>query len=279
MVFYDNIDIAINGSGILADSASISQVNYLDPAYILEKRGEMSQPVKDSIRSTMDISYFVEVDNEPSMGIVNSIKQFRTDDHEAQPFVIELANISGSFYLEDYSMRVQPNATVRAQASFVSYHPLTGDIGVKRTGENAIAYNKSSSLAHGWTTFITNSGTAREVPIYEFTYQFRAQWNPLYTIGHTYPRQVQLLSAGEMIVLDKDNFRHISFSGEKVEEAFLADYGDDLNIDVVRLQLHCDEDATKKLEIGISGGTIVNSRLQTQIGEMARSKIGINRNY
>jgi hypothetical protein len=176
-------------------------------------------------------------------------------------------------------MRIQPNSTVKASASFVSYHPLTGDVGTKRTGENAITYNKSNSLAHGWTTFITNSGTAREVPIYEFSYQFRAQWNPIYTIGHTYPRQVQLLSAGEMIVLDKDDFRHIAFSGEKATDAFQSIYGDDFNIDMIRLQLKCDEDATKKLEIGMSGGVIVNSRLQTQVGEMIRTKIGINRNY
>ena len=279
MVFYDNIDVAINGSGILAESARISQVNYLDPAYVLEKRGEMSQPVKDSIRSKIDIGYFVEVDHEPSLGIVDSIKKFRTDDHDAKPFTVEVANISGSFYLEDYSIRVQPNQTVKASASFVSYDPLTGDIGAKRVGDNAINYNQTNSLAHGWTTYITNSGVAREVPTYEFEYQFRAQWNPIYAIGRPYPKQVQLLSAGEMLVFTRDKFKHVQFSGEKVEDAFGADFDNDFTIEAIRLNLLCDSDTGQCLQIGMSGGVVVNSSLNATVGELVKSKIGMNRNY
>ena len=279
MVFYDNIDVAINGSGILAESASIAQVNYLAPAYILEKRGEMSQPVKDSIRSKIDIGYLVEVDHEPSLGIVNSIKEFRTDDHDAKPFVVEVANISGSFYLEDYQLRIQPNQTVKASASFVSYDPLSGDVSTKRVGSEAINYNQTNSLAHGWTTYVTNSGVAREIPTYSFEYQFRASWNPIYAIGQPFPRQVQLLNAGEMIVITKDDYKHVQFSGQKAGDAFASEYGNDLVVEAVRLNLLCDSDTGKCLQIGMSGGVVVNSRLQANIGDMVRNKIGINRNY
>jgi hypothetical protein len=303
MIFYDNVDVVINGSGILAQSANISQVNYLDPAYILEKRGEMSQPVKDSIRSKLGVRYLVQVDYEPCLAIVDSIKKFRTDDHIAPSFVVEVANISGSFYLEDYSMSIQPNQTVDANATFVSYEPLTGDIGEKRDGENAINYtpevtpgvNQQPNLAHGWTTFVTDSSTARSFPIYKFDYQFRAQWNPIYTMGHKFPRQVQLLNAGEMLVLERDNFKHITFSGEKAETGLTeyaeADGGDgDFNIDVVQVNLLCEDNiewpadiadiaSYPHLEISISGGIIVNSRLDVTVGEALKSKIGINKNY
>jgi hypothetical protein len=279
MVFYDNIDVAINGSGILAESAAIAQVNYLDPAYVLEKRGEMSQPVKDSIRSKIDIGYFVEVDHEPSLGIVDSIKKFRTDDHNAKPFTVEIANISGSFYLEDYQLRIQPNQIVKAAVSFVSYDPLSGDVSTKRVGSDAINYNQTNSFAHGWTTFVTNSGVAREFPTYSFEYQFRASWNPIYSIGNPYPKQVQLLNAGEMLVLTRDDFKHVQFSGQQATEAFASEHGNDYVVDAVRLNLLCDSNTGQCLQIGMSGGVIVNSRLQAQVGEMVRSKIGINRNY
>ena len=86
MLYFDNIDVVVNGTGVLVEQATLSSQNYLDPAYVLDKRGELSQPVTDSIRQELSLTYFVEVDNEPNLEIVQSLKNFRQDDFDAKPY-------------------------------------------------------------------------------------------------------------------------------------------------------------------------------------------------
>jgi hypothetical protein len=279
MVYFDNCDVVINGSGILADSASVQSVNYLDPAYVLEKRGEAGQPVKDSIRSMVQISYMVEADNEPNLEIIETIKQFRSDDHVAKGFTVEVAGVSGTFYVQDYTLALKPNSAAQASVQFVTYEPLKGSLSSKKVGGDAVNYNQSNSIVNGWNTFITSSGAHGEFPTYDFSYQFRAQWVPIYAIGGKYPKQVQLMNASEMLNLTSSVHRHITFSGERAEDAFSTEFGSDMVIEAFEVDLLCDSLENSHLSLTMSGGLVVNTSLEARVGDIVRTKIGVNRNY
>ena len=102
MLYFDNIDVVVNGTGVLVEQATLSSQNYLKPAYVLDKRGELSQPVADSIRQELSLTYFVEVDNEPNLEIVQSLKNFRRDDFDTKPYLLEIGGVSGEYYLQDF---------------------------------------------------------------------------------------------------------------------------------------------------------------------------------
>jgi len=279
MVYFDNCDVVVNGSGILAESASVQSVNYLDPAYVLEKRGEAGQPVKDSIRSMIDINYLVEADNEPNLEIIETIKQFREDDYVAKGFSVEVAGVSGTFYIQDYRLGIQPNGAAKANVQFVTYEPLGGSLSSKKVGGDAIDYNKSNSIVNGWSTFVTSSGAHAEFPTYDFQYQFRAQWVPIYAMGAKYPKQVQLMNASEMLNLTSNIHRHITFSGEKAEDAFSVEFGSDMSIEAFEVDLLCDSSENSNLALTMSGGLVVNTSIEARVGDIVKTKIGVNRNY
>jgi len=282
MVYFDNCDVAVNGSGVMATSANIQSQNYLDPAYILEMRGEMSKPAADSIRNVLNIDYYVEVDNEPNIEIINSIKAFRQDDHVAKPFPVEVAGITGNFYLQSYSFAVEPNKVTHARASFICYDQLTGngDLSTKKKGDEGIDYNKSNSLAHGWTTYVASSGTHIEVPTYKMDYGFNAEYKPIYTIGRKFPKQVQMIKANEEIKFMRDKYKHIVFSGEKAEEA-LPNFENDSEADLFEIEALCgsEESQTNQLKILVSGAVVTSTAVIAGVGKQVRTAVSVNRNY
>ena len=278
MVYFDNCDIAVNGSGLLATSATLASVNNLDPAYILEMRGEMGKPPTDSIRNTLTMEYFIEGDNEPNLEILNSIKAFRTDDHIAKPFPVEVAGVIGNFYLQNYQFSVTPNQIVNASVSYVCYEPLTGDLSPKKKGAGEIDYNKSNSLVHGWTTYVASSGNAIEIPTYKLDYKFAASYTPIYTIGKKFPKQVQMLSASEEVDFERDRYKHIVFSGEKAAEA-LPNFADDGDFDLFEVESLCDPLQTGRLNISISGAIVTNTSLKAAVGNHVRTSVSVAKHY
>jgi len=278
VLYFDNIDAVVNGTGILVEQATISSQNYLDPAYILEKRGELSQPVTDSIRHTLDLSYFVEVDNEPNLEIVNSLKQFREDDYQASPYVIEVGGVSGEYFLQDYRTNFVPNKITKASVTFVGFTPTSGYLQPKKTGVQKVNYNKSSSFSNGWTTFASNSGNYFQLPTLDLQYNFRAAWNPIYTIGSKYPKQVQLLNASELAVFTREEFHHVTFSGQPVGEA-MSQFSADKTFDALTVNYLCDSSNSEQLSFDISGSVIVRTSIQAQVGDVVRTKVAVNRNY
>ena len=278
MLYFDNIDVAVNGTGVLVEQATLSSQNYLDPAYVLDKRGELSQPVTDSIRHELNLSYFVEVDNEPNLEIVDSLKKFREDDFDAKPFVIEIGGVSGEYYLQDYRTNFVPNSITKATVSFVGYTPTSGYLQAKKQGDQKINYNKSSSFSNGWSTYVTNSGNYFELPTLDVQYNFRAAWNPVYSIGGKYPLQVQLMNASELTVFTREEFTHVTFSGEKIEDT-MTQFSGDGTFDALTVNYICDNDDQKQLSFTMTGALVVRSSIQAQVGDVVRTKVAVNRNY
>lgn len=212
MLMFDQIDCLINKSGIMADSASIGNESSVKPVAALGRRGIIGYSNDGGLRNTFDFSYTLDLNSEPNAAIAETIKNDFQNFHY-EPIQLVVAGITGSGYLDSYSIKISPNDLGRANASYISFIPITG---VLQEKNNNISYNVSgySGLAHGWTTHLYSSKQGEQIPIYELSYNFKADWQPVYKIGQTNPAQVQLMGISEEIDLVRDIFRNVSFSGD-----------------------------------------------------------------
>src|SRR5437868_1527142 len=99
MLHFRNAKVAINGTGIMADTASLDLSNNLTPILAVGKRGMINLTPNGELTANISFSYPLEPGNEPIKGIVNYIKN-NVDTAGNQAFVVELAGITGSYYLD-----------------------------------------------------------------------------------------------------------------------------------------------------------------------------------
>lgn len=273
IIYYDNVDLLVNNTGILANAASINSINTLEPAYVLGNKGIINISPNGPIKSTISISYFPEVDKEPSYGALTSLKTL-TNETGWTGIRIELANITGyNCYLTSYTLRASPNEITSASVTYDTFVPLSGDITAKRTG---ISYHTNDRWLHGWTAYVTHTGDYLTDPTYEFEYNFNAQWEPVYVLGQKFPIEVHLRQASERIAFVRDSYKHIQFSGEHVSGNYIT--GNSLNINMMDISWVCGT-LNSGLLFNVSGAKISETLLSVVSEEFVRNRVAIQKFY
>src|SRR3990167_6777018 len=230
MVFFDKCDVAVNGTGIMADSASLSSENVLTPIYVVGYKGIKDNSPGGNIKNTFQINYFIEPNRSPNFSIINDIKTF-TNDNTWTPQTVEIGTITGfSSYLQSFNLKVPLNQPAKASVSYVSFNPTSG---VLQDSIGSIGYDETSelNLLHGWSTFITSSGNYTSIKIFDFEYGITVNWSPIYTLGRFYPNQVELMGGAERLTIVTDNFYEANFYGTGVDEK-IFNFGADTSIDL-----------------------------------------------
>ena len=274
IVQYDNCDVLVNQSGILSTNASISQSNSLSPAYAIGKYWTINQVPAGPIRSTFNFSYYPIVTKEPNYDILSTIRGL-SDDYLYSGTKLEIAGVTGyNCYLKTYEIQTAPNNLVKANVSYDTFVPLSGQI-TPQTG-TADLYNPFDRIPHGWTTYISSSGNRLIAPTYEFSYRFQADWEPLYIIGQKDPYEVHLMSATEEMSFVRDSFTHIQFSGEEVTGTFIT--GDWL-IELFNYQIITSHTNSGALIFDVSGAKITDTRLVVGVGDFVKTQTSIRRHY
>ena len=212
MVFFDNCGVSINGSGILAESVGFSMQNSLQSFPALGYKIPSTQIPTDFIRGSLSISYFAERDNEPNIQIINKIKSGEQFANWS-PEQIIFGNITGSGYLENYSLKITPLDQAKATANYGIFIPSSGQMIASKSSRNPLF----SGVADGWNTVLSSPGEVTDtLNLFDFTYSFRAAWQPVYVIGNTLPIQTQLLNGEESLSLLTDTPEDILFSGSQL---------------------------------------------------------------
>ncbi len=83
-----------------------------------------------------------------------------------------------------------------------------------------------------------------QIPTYEFSYEFRAAWEPIYSIGNKYPVQVKLIQGDERMTITRDSFYNINFSGDSTCKNLLMCSFDDSTIQMAGLSVICNNQQT-----------------------------------
>lgn len=223
-IYYDQCEIKINNTGVLATSASLNTDITLGPVYTLGKRKPFKKQVTTGPRNTtFQISYLINPTGDPAFKSVQEIKNFISAPTNYDGVTIALAGITGyNCYLNNYNFRVEPNNVVVGQASYVTYHKISGNLDVKTNPNSA----SSDSIAHSTKSAVV-SGKSLGADTYNLTYTFAANLTPIYTLGKEDPVEVKPIRAQETVNMSENLFTKLVYTGEnlpfKIEVSGLLD--------------------------------------------------------
>ena len=79
MVIFDQCAIKVNGTGLLAESASIQSSNSISPVYAIGQKGVSNTVPEGPVTHDFRISYYIHLDKEPCLAEVNNIKNITFD--------------------------------------------------------------------------------------------------------------------------------------------------------------------------------------------------------
>lgn len=224
MIFFKDAKVVVNGSGLIADTASVNLANNISSILSLGKKNIVSRTTNGGIEGRVNVSYIIEPGNEPVNGLSKYIKNNELSQYD--PCYLEIAGISGSFYLDTYTVRIGQNEPASANASFISFGQISGDLNTNTTA--VFNPRNNSGIAHAYTTtFFAGQDQITTGSFYNLDYEFKANWKPQFTIGQLNPTQILLTSAEERFSIERDFYKGISITGE-----YLSNYS---NIDKVKL--------------------------------------------
>ncbi len=168
---FNKINLSVNGLNILAESASLSQESVQKPLYAINN----SLPYDyspNSLKNTLSITYFVEVINEPNYAIISGLKSSNFTGNSQT--VINLGGIIFTGYLSKLSFTVAPIQTIKAQASYDIFTPITGNFSQTSSPDGNL-YNlaNGSGLSNYFSVFLCSGNTnVINSNILQFDYSF-----------------------------------------------------------------------------------------------------------
>ncbi len=259
MLYFDQIDVSINETGLLAESASLSVENGLETVRAVGRKGTIATIPAGPLRNSFSVNYVAEVTREPNLGVLNSLKTIEST-LSYDPLVIKFGGLSGSFFLEGYSLKFAPNDVARASVTYQGFTPLSGSLRASGMVDPPI---NVSGLMHGWTTFSTTPDNFQRTPVLAFDYSFRANWEPVYVVGRAFPLQVQYLGADESMSFTTERFSHLPFSGQAVVDHLGFETP---SIQAVSLSFVCDGNDSNLAQIDITNAQVKNKQVGANIG-------------
>ena len=228
MIFFNNCDVVVNGTGVMAEQVSLSSANAVVAVRAMGKNlAETSDP-DGQYSTSVRMTYYLEVEKDPVfanvldyLGLVHNTVNPNYED--ITPNIIGVAGITGEYFLDSYSLSVSQNDVIKAQASYIGFKPPSGTI--RKRSEKLDYADSFSGLAHSWTTSLLADDGTILAPVYDFSYSFNAVLAPVLALGDKYPKQVMLMTAEETVNVTKDD-NSINHSGQGPDQFPITFYGE-----------------------------------------------------
>ncbi|SRR3990167_518630 len=284
MYQHDRINVLINGSGLLAESASLNSSNQLSPNYQIGKRGIASITASGPIKNVFNFSYTPKLDYDSAFIDCSGLKDLVNDLYFTGS-IIEFGGITGyNCYLQSYSLHAEPNVLVKAQASYISFNELSGTLLPKKA---IPTMNEANAIAWGPTVYITTQTGYYLTPVFSFDYNFQADFEPIYTFGRAFPSQINFMGASENMTFIRDNFIKVYFTGKDAynneANSYIVNSGtEDPFINMLDIAFTCNtglEERFPSFVFNISGAKITNSEMNVRVDDYLKSTTTIVNYY
>lgn len=226
-IYYDQCEIKINNTGILAVSANFTSDVTLGPVYTLGKRKPFKRQITTGpANSTFQISYLINPTGDPAFNTVKEVKSFIAAPTNYNGVTIGFAGITGvKCYLNNYTLRIEPNNVITAQASYITYEPVITNT-LFQTPRNinnpntaladSIAHSSKVELISGRGVFAANTISEVKADLYNFTYTFACNLTPIYALGQQTPIEVKPIRAQETVNMTENLFQKLVYTGENI---------------------------------------------------------------
>ncbi len=265
MLFFNDVEVKVDGTGLMVERISLNSTAPVSAARTIGRNLSHQTP-NGFFRTNAQFSYYIDLEKDPLYARVLDLKN-TTNYTGLLGQTVEVAGVTGVFYLQRYQLAIGPNQILRASVAMAGYEPSTGELQKKTSSTDYLPVG-FSGLAHSWTTkAITDAGDLT-LPIYDFSYKFSPVYNPIYTLCKKFPNQVTFLSSEEDITLTQDTYRATVFTGESGFNAF----GDSANprIKVLKLGSLCDASLDTAMEIDVSRAVLDSANLNVDSNSYAQ---------
>lgn len=206
MINFNDCDVIIKGTGLFAESASISQSNSLSRVDFMGYKNSELIP-NGGVSTDIQISYRPVASSETVFSTISELKNFASG---LSPIPVEIAGLECSGYITNFTLSANPNQVANASVSLICYHPIEGSISEKR---GTVYYeNDPMKFIHGWSTIINYNNTGF-ASTYAFDYSISFNYSPMYCLGEREPKSVILLGGQERISVVKDRNVNVDFIG------------------------------------------------------------------
>lgn len=219
---FSNCEFSVDGSKILAQSASISQKNSITAISLVGYKNVTNNRIPiGPLTNSISVSYILETNNEPNYYLSRALINY----NNSSPTTLNIANVVATGYLESYSINVSENAPVTATANYLVFHEINCDV-QEQSSTGYLGFNSLNSLgvAHYWSTRLYDQSLNSNGSVIGLSYNFKANWSPVYQIGNKTPSQVVLLGGEESFDISSEYNLNILYSGQSAENSI--DIGD-----------------------------------------------------
>ena len=248
--WYDRSPVIIDSSGILAESISASSKNSVEGLRALGRKGIVGRSAQGPNQTSISVDYYLEPGNEPNYNRLQSWKEDLITNNYS-PLKIEVMGITGSGWIDRYSVKSTINSPAKVSVSYTVYGEMSG---VNSTGITvSLDQTQTSGIGHGWSTYLLPNNEVTEL-FSDFEYSCSLNWKPFFVLGNKTPIQMQLINATETMSLSRNSFLPITFSGQPANEFYNGITGLEIN----GLEAMWGND-TSKISFSISGAPVTTS--------------------
>lgn len=267
-----DIDVIVGNVGILAQNVSVNTIANLKPEYYLGFNQASLKP-QGNKNISINMSYFMNVRNEPHINIIESLK---TNSSGISPIRLEVAGLKYSGYMQAFNFSIEPNGLIRNNVSYVAYATPSGTFSSKR---GVINYDENvHKVGHASTSFVTSSGTFLSVPTFGLEYSFTATYQPIYTMGNLEVSQVVLNKATEDISITRNEYVEVLFSGQNITNETLSN-NTEKNIELKSIRFNWSDIDIVPITFNTKNAQIISTILTASENTPIRTKIDFQQNF
>jgi len=226
-IYYDQCEIQVNGTGLLALSVNLNSDINLGPVYTLGKRKPFRRQITTGPQTnTFQISYLINPTGDPAFNTVREIKNFISAPSSYDGVTVSFAGVTGQkCYLNNYSLKIEPNNVLTAQATYISYHPLISNTLLQAprlinnpnsASANSIAHSSTSNLISGRTIFAKGTISELTGDLYSLNYAFSCNLTPIYVLGQQTPIEVKPIRGQETVNMTENLFNSLVYTGTNI---------------------------------------------------------------
>jgi len=268
---FSDCDVVINGTGLIANSASISQKSSLANLSPIGYYNSSVRSPESVITSDIEINYIPKVDDINLL----EIQKIKSNPFEVSFLNIDIGGLKCPALIKSYSLNFSPNEPAAASVSFTTFYPISGKISKKR---GVIDYdNNESKFLHSWAINVDYGHTGFQ-STYGFSYSCELNYQPVFTIGGKSPSDIIFLEGNETISLIKEKFLEINFSGNLNNNSIIPLSG---NVDSVSISniSNYGTDFAERISMDFKDSYVTESKMNSSVNNYVVTEINLERSF
>ena len=216
-LLFNNINVSVNGSNIIAESVNISESSPQKPIFNLNNKSPYGF-VPTRVTNNISIEYLLEPANDPGYPVITGLLFNRSLPISSY---IGIGNVYMTGYLTSYSFQLTPGSLVKINSQYDVFSAITGNIINQSSGDSSI-YDptNSSGIAHYWSAAFYSGNNIADNKVLQMDYNIHIDVVPIYGLGDSVPKQIYFDGIVEDINILGETQNNPTYTGQYINNLF-----------------------------------------------------------